>query len=84
MQTTRAQLWGGHLDGLRANVEVRRFDGPPAAVAVPALPQATPLLLLSTEEADTVYKNTETVRYRLDQDYAGQELLYRVERKVMA
>lgn len=80
----KAQLWGGHMDGLRANVEVGQFGIPPSAVAVPMLPQTTPLLLLSGEEADTLYRDVETVRYRLDEDHAGEELLYRIERKVDA
>lgn len=80
----KVQLWGGHLDGLRANVEVGQFDTPPDAVAVPVLPQTTPLLLLSGEEAATMYRDTETVYYRLDEDHTGKELLYRVERPVKA
>lgn len=78
----RVQLWGGHLDGLHATVDVGVFTGPPAAVGVPVSPGTMPLLLLSDEEARERY--AETVCYRLDLDHAGEELLYRFERKVDA
>lgn len=78
----KAQLWGGHLDGLRANVEVTFHGGPPDDVAVPLYPGAVPLLLLSGTEAATTYRDVATTCYRLDPEYTGDELLYRIERKV--
>lgn len=80
----RAQLWGGHLDGLRANVEVGQFTGPPESVVVPVILGTVPLLLISGNEATEMYRDVETVLYQLDLDYAGDELLYRVERMAEA
>lgn len=73
------QLWGGPQDGLKSQVEISQFSGPPSIVDVPERPSMRPLLLSSTE-IDPDLLDIPTRRYRLDLDYTGQELLYRVER----
>lgn len=80
MRTARVQLWGGHLDGLRANVEITMLGEPPCCVVVPALPQGALPPLLLEGHAEVAYEGVKTVRYELDPEHMGTELLYRIER----
>lgn len=84
MNTASVQLWGGPQDGLRAEVQVGEFTGPPSFVDVPESSVVPRILTARTESGDEL-DGVSTIRYRLltGTPHRG-EYVYGLERKTRA